>query len=57
MMILNWTELMRKVDKINEQFNAWTDKFTDNNMFAIVVTVVMFILAVIVIGNLSKKQK
>lgn len=57
MMILNWTELSRKLDKINEQFNAWTSKFTDNNMFAIVVTVVMFILAIMVIGSLSKKQK
>lgn len=57
MMLLNWRSFIRSLEKYNEQFNAWTDKFTDNSMFAIVVTVVMFFLALAVIGSLSKRQK
>lgn len=57
MMLLNLAELNRKISRLNEQFNAWTDKFTSNSMFAIIVTIIMFILAIAVIGSLSKKEK
>lgn len=56
-MVLNWTSFTRMLDKYNDKFNAWFDKFTDNGALAMVVTIALFILIVVVVGNLSKKQK
>lgn len=57
MMLLNWRSIIRTLEKYNEQFNAWTDKFTDNSMFAIALTVLMFFLSLAIIKILTNKRK
>lgn len=52
---LNILSIAEKLNEINEKFNAWTDKFTDNGVVASVITVVIFIIACIAVNNFANK--
>lgn len=44
-----------EMNKINERFNAWTDKFTSNGVVASFLTLGLFLIVCIAVSRFSNK--
>jgi len=47
--------LSEQIKNMNEKFNAWTNKFTDNGIVASLITVGLFIILCISISHFANK--
>lgn len=53
--ILLSSELSKKIDKINQTFSSFVDKYIGDGLGATVIVLVFVILAVLLVGNFAKK--
>lgn len=47
--------ISEEMNKINERFNAWTDKFTSNGVVASFLTLGLFLIVCIAVSSFSNK--
>ncbi len=52
---LNIITIAEELTKINDKFNAWTDKFTSNSVVASFLTLGIFLIACIGINYFANK--
>lgn len=45
----------QSLNKINDNFNAWTDKFTSNSFVAGLITLGVFVVLCVIINNIANK--
>lgn len=53
--ILLSSELSKKIDKINQTFSSFVDKYIGDGLGASVIVLVFVILAVLLVGKFAKK--
>ena len=57
-MINNWISILtirEEINKLNERFNAWTDKFTSNGVIASFLTLGLFLAVCVAINHFANK--
>lgn len=57
-MKVNYLELLtigQEINKINERFNAWTNKFTSNGVVASFLTLGLFLIVCIAVSRFANK--
>lgn len=47
--------ISQEINKINERFNAWTDKFTSNGVVASFLTLGLFLIICIAVSRFASK--
>ena len=47
--------LSENLNKINDDFNAWTNKLTSNGFVAGIITVIVFRILCIIVNNIANK--
>ena len=49
------SELEKKLDRINENFNAWVDKYIGDGLTAMLIVLGLIVLAIIVIKKVANR--
>lgn len=52
---INIVTISQTLENLNQKFNAWTDKFTSNGIFASILTLGVFLVVCIAINHYANK--